>query len=203
MRSFRPQLAAPVALRGTLIVARAGLVPALAACAGLAVCLAACSGPAADVQLPARPSATISAVTTPSALTPRQQVVAALTGYTTALGQADRSRSRSAARDLLRPYLAASRIGGLVRAISAIWARGERFYGTDVPHISSVRIEGRRAFVHDCDDTSGMGLDDSVTGQIVPGSAGVARDNLVTRLELVRGHWLVAFQVVEDVPCTP
>jgi hypothetical protein len=179
MRSLRPQLAA------------------------LAVCLAACSGPAADVQLPARPSATLSAATSPPGPTPRQQVVAALTGYTTALGQADRSRSRSAARDLLRPYLAASRIGGLVRAISAIWARGERFYGTDVLHISSVRIEGRRAFVHDCDDTSGMGLDDSVTGQIVPGSAGVARDNLVTRLELVHGHWLVAFQLVEDVPCTP
>jgi hypothetical protein len=203
MRSFRPQLAAPKALRGTLIVARAGLVPALAACAGLAVCLTACSGPAAEEQLPARPSATLSAVTSPPGPTPRQQVVAALTGYTTALGQADRSRSRSAARDLLRPYLAASRIGGLVRAISAIWARGERFYGTDVLHISSVRIEGRRAFVHDCDDTSDMGLDDSVTGQIVPGSAGVVRENLVTRLELVHGRWLVAFQLVEDVPCTP
>ena len=129
-------------------------------------------------------------------------MVAALTGFTTALGQADRSRSMSIARKLLAPYLAASRIGGLVRAMSAIWARGDRFYGTDVLHISNVRLEGRRAFVHECDDTSGMGLDDSVTGQIVPGSAGVPRDNLVTRLDLVRGHWLVAFQLVEDVPCS-
>jgi hypothetical protein len=104
---------------------------------------------------------------------------------------------------LLHPYLAASRIGGLVRAISAIWARGDRFYGTDVLHISSVRIKGRRAFVHDCDDTSGMGLDNSATGQLVPGSAGVRRDNLITRLDLVRGHWMIAFQLVEDAPCTP
>ena len=205
MRSDRPQLAAPVAVRDAVIVATASLVPTLAACAGLAVCLvlAACAVPATEVRLPARPPATLSAVTPPPVLTPRQQVVAALTGYATALGQADRSRSRTVARGLLHPYLAENRIGGLVRAISAIWASGDRFYGTDVLHISSVRIEGRRAFVHDCDDTSGMGLDNARTGQMVPGSAGVRRDNLITRLDLVRGHWLVAFQLVEDAPCSP
>jgi len=164
--------------------------------------LAACSGVAAGVQLPAKPSES-SAAAAPPALTPRQQVVAALTGYAAALGQAARSKSPSTARELLRPYLAASRIGGLVQAIEAIWARGDSFYGTDVVHVSSVTIEGRRAFVHDCDDTRGMGLENSVTGQTVQGSAGVPRDNLVTRLDLVRGHWLVAFQLVEDVPCTP
>jgi hypothetical protein len=187
MRSLRPQLAAP-----------------LAGCAGLAACLTvvACSSPAAEIQLPARPTATPSIAASSSVLTPRQQVVAAMTGYTAALGAADRSRSKHAARELLRPYLAASRIGGLVRAISAIWARGERFYGVDVLHISSVRIKGRRAFVHDCDDTSGMGLSNSITGQTVPGSAGLANDNVLTRLDLVHGHWLVAFQLVVDVPCT-
>jgi hypothetical protein len=144
-----------------------------------------------------------SAVTSPPVLTPRQQVVAALTGYTAALGQADRSRSRSLARELMRPYLAASRIDGLVKAVSAIWARGDRFYGTDVVHVSTVSIEGRHAFVHDCDDTSSMGLENSMTDQTVPGSLGVPRANMVTRLDLVRGHWLVTFQLVEDVPCTP
>jgi hypothetical protein len=204
MRSLRPQLAVSVALRRALTMAAAGLSPTLAGCTGLAACLAlvACSRPAAEVQLPARPTVTPSIATSPAVLTPRQQVVSALTGYTTALDAADRSRSKPAARELLRPYLAASRIGGLVRAISAIWARGERFYGVDVLHISGVRINGRHAFVHDCDDTSGMGLSDSVTGQTVPGSAGAARDNVLTRLDLVRGHWLVAFQLVEDVPCT-
>lgn len=204
MRSVRPPLAVPVALRAALTTAAAGHVPTLARCTGLAACLAlvACSGPAAEVQLPARPTATPSIATSRAVLTPRQQVVSALTGYTTALGAADRSMSKPAARELLRPYLAASRIGGLVRAISAIWARGERFYGVDVLHISSVRIKGRRAFVHDCDDTIGMSLADSVTGHTVPGSAGLARDNVLTRLDLVHGHWLVAFQLVEDVPCT-
>ncbi len=144
---------------------------------------------------------TVPAVTVPAVLTPRQQVVAALTGYTTALGRADKFRSKSAARRLLRPYLAASRIGGLVQAMSAIWSRGESFYGEDVVHVSSVTIDGGRAFVHDCDDTSGMGLMRAATGEIVPGSAGVPHANLVTRLDLVGGHWLVDFQLVEDVPC--
>ena len=87
--------------------------------------------------------------------------------------------------------------------MSAIWAKGESFYGEDVLHVSSVSIAAGRAFVHDCDDTSAMGLMNVATGQIVPGSAGVPRDNVVTRLDLVAGHWLVQFQLIEDVPCTP
>ncbi len=204
MTSFRPQLAASATWRGALTAVTTARVPVLAACTALAACIVtACSGTAAEVRLPARAPARPAAVTSRPALTPRQRVVAALTGYTAALGQADRSRSTSVARDLLRPYLAASRIDGLVQAVSAIWARGDRFYGTDAMHVTSVSFEARHAFVYDCDDTSGMGLDNSITGQIVAGSAGVARDNVVTRLDLVRGRWLVAFQLVEDVPCTP
>jgi hypothetical protein len=206
MTLSRPQARAP-RRRGPLIVA-VGLLPALTACAGAAT----------QVQLPAKPAVKRAAVLTPpvltpavlapavlppKVLTPRQQVVAALTGYTAALSQADKSRNKSAARELLRPYLAASRIGGLVQAMITIWSRGESFYGADIVHVSSVRIDGLRAFVHDCDDTSRMGLIDAMTGEIVPGSGGVRRDNLVTRLDLVGGHWLVQYQLVEDVRCTP
>lgn len=172
--------------------------------------LAACSGaPTTRVQLPGRPLATHMsapkpvAVSYPAPLTPRQQVVAALTGYTAALGEADRSGSVAMARQLLQPYLVASRIDGLVQAMSSIWAKGESFFGQDELHILSVRIDGQHAFAHDCDNTSAMGLKNDATGQPVPGSAGVPRDNLVTRLNLVDGHWLVAFQIVEDLPCAP
>jgi len=178
-------------------------VPALlAAC--LAPALTACSSAAARVQLPAKAAVTASAAPgSPAALTPRQQVIAALVGYTAALDQAEQSRSGAAARRLLRPYLAANRIGGLVRAVSTIWARGDAFNGQDVLHVLTVRIEGRRAVVHECDNTTGMGLDDAASGQAVPGSSGVAHDNLVTRLELTRGHWLVQSQLPKDVPCVP
>jgi hypothetical protein len=178
-------------------------VPALlVAC--LAPALAACSSAAARVQLPAKAAAPVSAAPgPPSALTARQRVIAALVGYAAALGQAEQSRSAAAARRLLRPYLAANRIGGLVRAISIIWASGDVFYGQDVLHVLTVRIEGRRALVHECDNTSGMGLENAVSGRAVPGSSGVAHDNLVTRLELTHGQWLVESQLPEDVPCVP
>ena len=190
MTLSRPEASAP-RRRAPLVVA-VGLAPVLTACAGAV----------AHVQLPAK-AVKPAAVTGPAVQTPRQQVVAAITSYTTALGQADKSRSKSAARELLRPYLAASRIGGLVQAMSTIWSRGESFYGEDVVHVSSVTINGGRAFAHDCDDTSGMGLIHAATGQIVLGSLGVPRANLVTRLDLVGGHWLVDSQLVEDVPCKP
>jgi hypothetical protein len=179
--------------RWPLAVASAGLVPALAGCAGSA----------AAVQLPAKLVITSAAISPPSVMTPRLRVVAALVDYTAALARADQSRSTSSARRLLRPYLVASRIDGLVQAMSAIWARGQSFYGQDVLHVSSVTIAGQRAFVHDCDNTSGMGLVSNATAQTVPGSVGTSRVNLVTRLDLVSGHWLVQFQLVEDVPCAP
>ena len=107
------------------------------------------------------------------------------------------------ARRLLRPYLAAGRISGLVAAVSTIWARGDIFYGQDVRHVIGVRIDGHRAYVHDCDDTSAMGLENAATGQALPGSAGVPDANLVTRLDQVAGHWLVESQLPEGVSCAP
>jgi hypothetical protein len=179
------------------------IVPAIVtACALPAV--AACSGEPAQVELPAKPAAASSAALSQlGQATPRQQVLAALTGYTAALGRAEQSRSDIVARKLLRPYVAASRISGLVEAVSGIWAKGDRFYGQDVLHVLGVRIDGHRAFVHDCDDTSAMGLESAATGQILPGTAGVQHANLVTRLDQVAGHWLVESQLPEDVPCAP
>lgn len=184
-----------------------------AAMALIAACVvSACGGAAAQVDLPAKPAAAgttgssaagsaAAGLTAPE--TPRQQVLAALTGYTAAVRQAEESQSAVAARRLLRPYLAASRIGGLVQAVSAIWASGDIFYGTDELHVVSVRFDGRQAFAHDCDDTAGMGLADAATGQAVPGSAGVQHANLVTRLDEVAGHWKVESQLPEDLPCAP
>ncbi|MGB6454201.1 MAG: hypothetical protein WBH47_06880, partial [Streptosporangiaceae bacterium] len=130
-------------------------------------------------------------------------VIAALAGYTAALSAADKSRSAPLARRLLQPYLAASRIDGVVQTMSSIWAKGEIFFGQDDLHTLSVTVTGQSAFVHDCDDTSGMGLAYQATGQVVAGSAGISELNVVTHLDVAGGRWLVQFQVVEDVPCTP
>jgi hypothetical protein len=176
---------------------RAGILAA-----AIAPALAACNGTAAPVSLPPRsPSATPALSSTPAPLSAQQQVIAAFTGYVEALGQAEKSRNAIEARELLRPYLASSRIAATVQTMSSFWASGEIFYGQDVLHIMSVSLKGATALVHDCDDTSGMGLENAATGRVVPGSAGIQHLNLVTRLDLVGGRWLVQVQVIEDVPC--
>src|SRR5215469_5835661 len=200
MRSTRPQQDAKKT-RGVRRSSRSGAA-VFASLIGLVIAPTGCVASPSQVPLPTKVMATptparIDAV---ASMTQRQQVLVALAGYTTALGQAEDSRSSSAARQLLRPYLAAGRIEGLVKAMSAIWARGEMFNGQAIRHVSSVAIVGRHAFVHDCDNTSDMDLVDIATGAAVPGSWGMARANLVTCLGLASGHWLVQFQLLEGAP---
>ncbi len=192
-----------ISSRHAALSRRHRVVAAAAAVAPVLVVLVSCGG-GTTVRLPAKPRAAASAVaSTPGASSPREQVIAALVGYTGALSEADKSQNVAAARRLLQPYLAASRIAGVVETMSTIWAKGDVFFGQDVLHVLSVTISGQSAFVHDCDDTSGMGLDYQATGELVPGSAGNPEVNIVTHLALVSGRWLVQFQLVEDVPCTP
>jgi len=178
----------------------AGCLAVLAGCAGCAVGVAQVRLPPRTASAPAVPAGTVASAG-PGAGAPRQQAAAAVDGYIVAMSAAEQSGNVRQARQLLRPYLAGYRIAGVVRALSAIWARGYRFYGQDDPHIVSVRIAGSHAFVHECDDTADMGLVNSATGQTVPGSAGVADANLLTRLDLIRGRWLVEWQLPEDLSC--
>jgi hypothetical protein len=184
--------------------AASGLGWRAAAGAVLALVLVGCGGGSSSVRLPSKqPAATRDATGTTAPASPRQQVIAALAGYTAALSEADKSRSPSAARLLLEPYLAAGRIDGVVQTMSSIWAKGEVFFGQENLHVLTVSVTGQTAFVHDCDDTSAMGLAYQATGEVVPGSVGVSALNVVTSLALTGGRWLVQFQVIEDVPCTP
>src|SRR5215471_9416450 len=170
--------------------------------AAIAPALAACNGAAAPMALsPRSPSGTPTVSTALPSPSAQQQVVAARTNYTVAVGEAEKSRNAIEARVLLQPYLAADRIDGLVQTMSGIWAKGEVFYGQDVLHIVRVTLSNATAFVYDCDDTSSMGLKYAATGQVVPGSAGSPKMNVITRLDRVSGHWLVQFQEVVDEPC--
>src|SRR5215469_76128 len=117
--------------RRTVVIVAAAIVPALAAC----------NGAAAPVPRPYKsPSAAPAMSGTPAFQSAQQQVIAARTNYTVAVGEAEKSRNATKARALLRPYLAADRIDGLVQTMSSIWARGEVFYGEDVLHIVRVTV---------------------------------------------------------------
>jgi len=187
--------------RSALAALAAGGLPALLV-ALLGPLLAACSGAAAQVQLPAKTAVTKSAAL-PAArpLSARQQVVAAISGYSAAMTTAFDSRSPAQVRQLLRPYLDRATISNALRAFGQAWGQHEVSYGRAIRHIIGVRISGTAAWVHDCDDTSNSGLAYGGTGQVVPGTLGSAHENLVTRLNLVNGHWLIGIQTIEDVPC--
>jgi hypothetical protein len=171
----------------------------------LAPLLAACAATAPLVHLPAKPKQheARAAAATFQPPSPRQQVIAAYLGYTTAMTDAFNSRSPAQVRQLLAPYLDAATVHNAIRAFSQAWAKGEVTYGQVERHIIGVSIEGTAAWVHDCDNTSNSGLAYASTDQIVPGSLGIPHDNLVTKLNLVRGHWVVYVQTIEDVSCTP
>jgi hypothetical protein len=178
-----------------------GRATLIAAC--LAPLLAGCAGAAAQVQLPAKIAAKAAAVPAPRPLTVQQQVITTFTGYTSAMAAAFNSRSPAQVRQLLTPYLDTATISNAIQAFRQAWDRSEVSYGQAQQHIIGVRIQGTAAWVHDCDNTSKSGLAYAGTGQVVPGTLGSADDNLVTRLDLVHGHWVVGVQTIEDVPCSP
>jgi hypothetical protein len=192
--------------RGALVI---WLLSPTRALAGGAIALsvvsmvAACGGQA-SVSLPGKAlpgKAPAAAAASAPALSARQQVVTAYTGYLSALAAADDSRSAARARAILGKYLPASTIGSAVSAFRAYWRRGEVSYGSVVPHLLRVRVSGDRAYVHDCQDTTGSGLADARTGQAIPGTMGTGYENLITRLQRVRGRWLVMIQTVLVASC--
>lgn len=171
---------------------------------GLASAVAGCGGQQA-VNLPQKAAGQQdppAAAASHAPLTPRQQVVAAYTGYWQALGQALDTRSAPQARAILARHVPPASIPSLVSGFESDWARGEIQYGSPVPHIQSVRIDGSHAAVHDCADFSHAGLQDASTGQVI-GSLGDSRVNMISTLVRSHGRWLVSNQVPVVVPCVP
>ncbi len=172
---------------------RAVLAGALAA--GLAATAAGCGSSPAKVTLPSKPPRVRVAAAPPAKPSARQRVIAAYQGYWRATSAAVDSRSPARARAILADYIPASAIPGLVRGLRTLWQRDETSYGSPVLHIMSVAVwpDGTAA-VHDCGDLAHAGLADRRTGQIV-GGLGQSHDNLITKLVLERGRWLVAGEI--------
>jgi hypothetical protein len=176
--------------------ARQGLVTALLLTA------AGCGGQA-TVALPHKPAAPAGpTVLAGPALSPRQQVIAAYTGYWQALGEALDTQNAGRAAAILAPYAAPATIPSLISGFETDWARGEVQYGGPVPHILSVQVTGDHAAVHDCADFSHAGVQNARTGQVV-GSLGSSRVNMISTLVRARGRWLVSNQVPVVSSCVP
>lgn len=117
------------------------------------------------------------------------------------MSKAQLSGNATVARSLLSPYMPPDRVSGMVSALASIWSQGEKYYGTDIPHVLRVTVNGATAFAYECDDTSSSGLQYTASGKVVPGSQGIQDLNLITKLLLSNGRWLVQNQSVVDEPC--
>jgi hypothetical protein len=177
-------------------------------CLGLLVTLTlavtGCGGQPSTVALPhksAGPAALPAELADPS-LSPRQQVVAAYTGYWQALGQALDTQNAARARAILALYAAPASIPSLISGFETDWARGEIQYGGPVSHILNVQMTSGHAAVHDCADFSHAGVQSARTGQVI-GSLGNSRVNMISTLVRSRGRWLVSNQVPVVSPCDP
>jgi hypothetical protein len=178
---------------------RAPLVAAMLAAAVLAA--AGCGGQAA-VALPRKTALPAVPAASSQQLTPRQQVIAAYTGYWQALGEALDARNAGRAQAILAPFAAPALIPSLISGFETDWARGEIQYGGPVLHVLSVQITGNQAAVHDCADFSHAGAQDAATGQVV-GSLGSPRVNMISTLVLTGGRWLLSNQVPVVASCEP
>jgi hypothetical protein len=168
------------------------IVLAVAVIAGLTGTLAGCGSGPAKVPLPARPPHVTVAAAAPARPSARQRVLDAYRGYWAATSRAVDSRSPARARAILAGYIPSGAIGGLIRGLRSLWRNDETSYGNPVLHIISVTVSPRgTAVVHDCVDMSHAGLADRRTGQIV-GGLGQSNENLITKLVLRHGRWLVA-----------
>jgi hypothetical protein len=185
-------------------VAKRCLKPVCLGLVTLTLAVTGCGGQQTAVALPHKSAgrAALPAELADPSLSPRQQVVAAYTGYWQALGQALDTRSAGRARAILALYAAPASIPSLISGFQTDWARDEIQYGGPVSHILSVQITGGHAAVHDCADFSHAGVQSARTGQVI-GSLGNSRVNMISTLVRARGRWLVSNQVPVVSPCVP
>jgi len=171
------------------------IVLAGAVAAALATTVVGCGTGQAKVTLPTKPAHVTVVAAPPARPSARQRVLNAYRGYWGATSQAVDSRSPARARAILARYIPRAAIGGLISGLQTLWRNDEMSYGRPLLHIISVTVSpGGVATVHDCVDVSHTGLADRRTGQIV-GGLGDSHENLITRLVLRHGRWLVSGEI--------
>ena len=131
------------------------------------------------------------------------QVIAACTAFFPVLAAAEPEPQVRAAA-LLAPYAAQPYLGHVLAQMAWFRARGQVFWGTLIPHVTSVQITGSQAFVRDCQDVGNAWLVSTVTGEVIPGTVGSARTSLVATLARGGGErWRLTLLAHAAGPCSP
>ncbi len=81
-------------------------------------------------------------------------------------------------------------------------AKGQMFYGSDLPHPMAIRLsaDSTTAVVDDCQDSTHTGL--TTKSGLRPITVGVARNHVVVTMKRGTEHvWKVAFVAYTRTPC--
>jgi hypothetical protein len=160
-----------------------------------------------NVTLPVKPVTPASSAPLggpePTSPVGHEQVVTAYLGYWQAYGTALRTRNMASARGLLAQFADAGFLKQVTAPLSKVWAAREIGYGYAIPHVLGVTTKGNSATLHDCLDLSHLGVQDSKTGLVVPGSFGLPEVDFYVTLTRKAGHWVVSNMQQVEVPCTP
>jgi hypothetical protein len=162
----------------------------------LALIAGSCGGHASKITLPsttppAAPSSS-SASASASSQTAKDAVIAAYTGYLTAVNKAILAPPEQT-RPILRDYATGAYLDFEVHQVAVHRAAREEPWGKVVTHVTNVELASSSAKVHDCQDASNAGLADQRTHRLIPNSRGTATNNLIADMTLGSdSRWRVA-----------
>ena len=174
--------------------------------AGLGLALVACGGDSGvDLADPATPATSTrsTAPQSPSITTPAEEraVLAAYEAFYSAVAQAEANPPE--ADSILAPVATGLQYETTVSAIKGTALAGEETFGQPILNPVVVSIDGVKAVVHDCQDTSGTGRRVVETGEVL--TVGRNPDSAKSTLELIDGTWKVStteFVEPTDAYCT-
>lgn len=119
--------------------------------------LSGCAGQGANAVLP-----TTSRTATPSPHSASDEVTNSYTSLVAVLDHADSLPADSRRREL-SARLADPQLSRVLDRIEQMHAKHLASYGTSVVHVSNVRVDGAKAILRDCQDSSNAGLMNTVT----------------------------------------
>lgn len=159
-----------------------------------------CTSDGAIATGPGSPPSTTTPSPSPAAVDEQQAILGQYRKFWASLTAVSRM-APAQRREALTPFTTDPELKSLLAGMVATDARGQDFYGADVPRAraASLSPDGTRAVVNDCQDSSHSGNADSHTGQKL--TVGVARNHVVVTLIQKAGIWKVYFVSHTKTPC--
>ncbi|MBA9003055.1 hypothetical protein [Thermomonospora cellulosilytica] len=168
---------------------------------GILVSLGCSNNDGAAVDLPPKPSTDI---TVPTAVTPSpaDETAEVRRTYVESVALLDRADTlpEGTRRQRLAQYLTDPQLSRILDRIKDLHAENLTSYGASVPHIKSVKVEGDKATVHDCQDSSNSGLMDATTQRKI--NRGVKEESIKALMQKHSdGRWRISKFVVLGEGC--